>query len=186
VDLAPVPGRALLRDVSITPGSAWETGRAPEVASLFDELVREGQLAGTDSGRICDRLVEALLLRSASSRVSHTAGGGGGVATTGFATYRRCLRILEDRARDLRTLEELAHACGVRREYLCRLFKRYDDRPPYQRLLRARMNIAAARLREPDTLIKQVAADLGYSDPFHFSRVFRRTFGLSPERFRAS
>lgn len=182
VDLTPAAGNKLLRDIGINLGTAWETLRAPEVASLWDELVREGQLAAGESGRICDRLVEAILLRSASSRVSPSSGG---IATAGFSTYRRCIRILEDRALELRTLTQLARACGIRREYLCRLFKRFDDRPPYQRLLRARMNIAAARLREPEMLVKQVAADLGYTDPFHFSRVFRRTFGLSPERFRS-
>jgi AraC-like DNA-binding protein len=46
------------------------------------------------------------------------------------------------------------------------------------------MNLAAERLRDPGSLVKQVAAALGFSDPFHFSRAFKSVFGLSPEAFR--
>ena len=46
------------------------------------------------------------------------------------------------------------------------------------------MNLAAQRLQEPGTLVKQVAAELGFDDPFHFSRTFKNVFGLSPEAFR--
>ena len=31
---------------------------------------------------------------------------------------------------------------------------------------------------------KNVAADLGYANPFHFSRVFKSVFGISPDAFR--
>jgi len=40
------------------------------------------------------------------------------------------------------------------------------------------------RLQDPETLVKEVAFELGFVDPFHFSRGFKRLFGLSPEAFR--
>jgi AraC-like DNA-binding protein len=46
------------------------------------------------------------------------------------------------------------------------------------------MNLAAERLQTPDVLIKEVAVELGFHDPFHFSRAFKSIFGLSPEAFR--
>jgi AraC-like DNA-binding protein len=46
------------------------------------------------------------------------------------------------------------------------------------------MNHAAERLQQPGTLVKQVADETGFSDPFHFSRVFTSVFGLSPASFR--
>jgi AraC-like DNA-binding protein len=45
------------------------------------------------------------------------------------------------------------------------------------------MNHAAVRLREPDSSVRQVADDLGFADPFHFSRVFRRVMGIPPRRY---
>jgi AraC-like DNA-binding protein len=46
------------------------------------------------------------------------------------------------------------------------------------------MNAAAGQLAQPGALVKNVAADLGFTNPFHFSRVFKSVFAVSPESFR--
>jgi AraC-like DNA-binding protein len=51
-------------------------------------------------------------------------------------------------------------------------------------LLRLKMNHAAERLHQPGVLVKQVAEEAGFSDPFHFSRAFKSALGLSPDAFR--
>ncbi len=45
------------------------------------------------------------------------------------------------------------------------------------------MTHAAGRLLMHEKLVKEVADEMGYSDPFHFSRTFKRVFGVSPNRF---
>jgi AraC-like DNA-binding protein len=42
------------------------------------------------------------------------------------------------------------------------------------------MNVAAARFRSSNALVKDVARELGYADCYHFSHVFKRVFGCSP------
>jgi len=32
--------------------------------------------------------------------------------------------------------------------------------------------------------VKNVATDLGFTNPFHFSRVFKSVFAIAPEAFR--
>ena len=68
--------------------------------------------------------------------------------------------------------------------YLCRLFRRYDHQSPYQYLLRLKMNFAAEHLQRPGVLVKHVAVEAGFTDQFHYCRVFRSVFGVSPTRFR--
>ena len=68
--------------------------------------------------------------------------------------------------------------------FLCRLFSRFDNQSPYQYLMQLKMGAAAQRLQQEGTLVKQVAYELGFSDPFHFSRAFKKVFGLSPAAFR--
>ena len=46
------------------------------------------------------------------------------------------------------------------------------------------MNKAAELLDHSDLLVKQVSAEVGYEDAFHFSRVFKRFLGISPRDFR--
>jgi AraC-like DNA-binding protein len=42
------------------------------------------------------------------------------------------------------------------------------------------MNYAAERLHSPDAMVKQIAEETGFTNQFHFSRVFKSVFGLSP------
>jgi AraC-like DNA-binding protein len=45
------------------------------------------------------------------------------------------------------------------------------------------MNRAAALLLDQRMMVKEVADALGFADAFHFSRTFKRVYGISPERF---
>jgi AraC family transcriptional regulator of arabinose operon len=48
-----------------------------------------------------------------------------------------------------------------------------------------RMQLACRMLRMTDAPIKQVAIRVGYSDPLHFSKMFRKRIGLSPSEYRS-
>ena len=41
-----------------------------------------------------------------------------------------------------------------------------------------------AMLKSDNTAIKNVASDVGFSDPLYFSRVFKETVGMTPSEFR--
>ena len=65
------------------------------------------------------------------------------------------------------------------------LFKRVTGVTPNAFFIRARMRRACQLLREPGLSVKEVAARLGYSDQFYFSRIFKSVVGVSPRAFRA-
>ncbi len=50
-------------------------------------------------------------------------------------------------------------------------------------VLQTRYETATRMLREPGCRITDIAYELGYKDPAHFSRAFRRIAGLSPRAF---
>lgn len=107
----------------------------------------------------------------------------GSITSHSFETYQRCRRHIDEHFREIDHLEGIAEACHIDAAYLCRLFRRYDHQSPYQHLMRLKMNLAAERLQRPGCLVKEVAADLGFSDAYHFSRVFKRVLGLAPAKF---
>jgi AraC-like DNA-binding protein len=82
------------------------------------------------------------------------------------------------------SFSEVAHAAGVSRSHLCRIFKRVTGLPLKRFLTRRRLQVAKGLLREPGMGIHQVASEVGYPDPSHFNRVFRRWEGQTPSRYR--
>jgi AraC-like DNA-binding protein len=172
-----VGASALLKAIPLVPGTVIQTSAPAEVMPIFDELIASGLKNTTQSPGICAALLDALLMKLAETRMSP-----GSVGSPVFDTYQRCRRELDENALEIRSLRELALRCRVDEAYLCRLFQRFERESPYQRLRRLKMNHAAARMQVPGTLIKQVATELGFDDPFHFSRTFKSVFGVSPTK----
>lgn len=172
-----VPG--FLEEHSLGPGQIGRIFAPAEIQEVFDELIRNGLRHTYFSPALCVKLWEYLILKIAESLMPWH-----GVETPAFATYQRCHRYIWVNHPQLRSMAEVSRECQVDPAYLCRLFRRYAHQTPYQFLMRLKMNLAAERLQNPELLVKQVAAQLGFNDPFHFSRSFKKVFGLSPEEFR--
>ena len=51
---------------------------------------------------------------------------------------------------------------------------------------RVRMDRAKALIGETGSTLAEVAEQVGYSDPAHFTRAFRRRFGVPPSRLRTA
>jgi len=56
---------------------------------------------------------------------------------------------------------------------------------PMEYAKRIRLDEAASQFSLTDRLLKEVAANTGFANPFHLSREFKRRFGLSPKQYRA-
>jgi AraC-like DNA-binding protein len=178
-DFAGKGAPGLLESCGLRPGAVLEVFPATTLQPLFGELIQAGLDARRESGALCMKLLECLALRIASARAPLES-----AEAPSFTTYRQCRSYVEQHSLRLQTLEQTAKECHVNNTYLCRLFRRYDHQSPYQYLLRLKMNFAAEQLQRPGVLIKQVAVETGFADQFHFCRVFRSVFGVSPTRFR--
>src|SRR5579862_6436205 len=78
----------------------------------------------------------------------------------------------------------LAAAVNFSPSHYSALFKRWMGCPPIDYFIHLRMQ-QACRLFESTSLnVKEVAAALGYDDPFYFSRVFKSVNQLAPSEYR--
>jgi AraC-like DNA-binding protein len=169
----------LLQQYGLDPGHIGRVFSPAEIQEVFDELIRNGLKHTYFSASLCVKLSEYLIIKIAESLMPwHTA------ETPAFTTYQRCHRFIWSNYARVQTLEQIARECHVDPAYLCRLFRRYAHQSPYQFLMRLKMNMAAERLQNQELLVKQVATQLGFKDPFHFSRAFKKVFGISPDEFR--
>ena len=152
---------------------------APEsLRRTFEELTEYGRFNTSGSDEICSKLFEILLMKILETSIDRSLS-----ESTSFAAYRRCREIIENRFPELASIHSVADEANVDVSYLCRLFKKFDVQSPYQLLTRLRMNHAAGMLVRERMSVKQVAIELGYEDPFTFSRRFKGTMGLSPRVF---
>lgn len=97
---------------------------------------------------------------------------------------RRALNLMHERSAHPWTLEELAQQAGLSRTALAERFRRAMGDTPLNHLRVLRMQRAMRLLAETEHRLEVVAAEVGYQDAFSFSKVFKRTVGVSPKDFR--
>ena len=70
--------------------------------------------------------------------------------------------------------------------YISKLFKSETGDTPINYLISLRMEKAKELLdRNPALSIQEVAAQVGYEDAYHFSKLFKKYYGLSPMYYKA-
>ncbi len=98
----------------------------------------------------------------------------------------------DNRAQDLpiradgrESVGQLAKRLGQRRETFSRSFAERYGMPPHAFRLASRLNQARNLLRAGEP-VAAAAIETGFADQSHFGRFFRRAFGITPARYRAS
>jgi AraC family transcriptional regulator, transcriptional activator of the genes for pyochelin and ferripyochelin receptors len=83
-------------------------------------------------------------------------------------------------------LSQLAKIAGVNEYKLKRGFKETFGNTVFGYLAEARLDFAKENLISNNKSLAEIAMELGYSSPQHFSKAFKNKFGLSPREFKGS
>ena len=78
----------------------------------------------------------------------------------------------------------LADSLAVSAPYLSKVFHEQTGSSPSRYLTDLRMRQAKKYLVDTGLTIREIAARVGYPDPFHFSRSFKNAVGISPAQYR--
>jgi transcriptional regulator GlxA family with amidase domain len=78
----------------------------------------------------------------------------------------------------------LAAQASVSPSHYFALFKRQTGTAPIDFFIRLRMNHARDLLDSTCSSVKEIAAAMGYDDPFYFSRVFKSVHNVAPAEYR--
>jgi AraC family transcriptional regulator len=92
-------------------------------------------------------------------------------------------RLHEDFREPLR-MRDLARDAGVHPVHLARVFRKLEHRTPGDYQQRLQVRAACELLRNPEWPLAVIAAECGFADQSHFTRVFHRMAGTTPARFR--
>ncbi|HHX01303.1 MAG TPA: AraC family transcriptional regulator [Firmicutes bacterium] len=96
----------------------------------------------------------------------------------------QALRFIENHySHDISIAEIAAHA-GVSRSYLFMIFKEKLNLSPQQYLTKIRIQHAVNLMQQPNLTISQIARSVGYQDPLHFSKTFKKHKRMAPAEYR--
>ena len=114
------------------------------------------------------------------------ATGGQSAQVDQFSRNRIPLAIdyMKSRWQKTVTVPDIARACNLSTSHFSTLFKKSTGYSPLDYFLRLKMQRAAEMLDTTTRPLKEIAADVGFSDPLYFSRVFHRIYKISPSEYR--
>lgn len=92
----------------------------------------------------------------------------------------KLLSILHSDLRQNWSVQAMAQKMRCSEQYLRRLFLRYTGKTPKEYYLDARLELAHSLLRQEGQTVGRVADMLNFFDAFHFSKAFKRRFGVAP------
>lgn len=168
----------LLRQTGFLKGKPLFVSCPFRIRSIFETLITTGNTESHNRDALCALLLRQLILTTDDCAMDPDA-----AFSPSWQTYLRCRHHLERYFLEITNISEAADACFIDQSYMARLFKRFAEETPLQLLTRLKMGKAADLLVSSDLLIKQVGEAVGFADPYHFSRVFKRVYSIPPETF---
>src|SRR4051812_2343313 len=156
---------------------------APRFEALLDVLRAEIERPpGPESAELRRHLLASVLLWAQRWREAQLEGRG--ASGTDVELHRRFQELLE---RDFASCHDAGHYAGelgTTTGTLSRLLTRLTGRSTKQLIMERLILEAVSLLRLSDLSIKEIAARLGFTDQFAFSKAFKRQRGEAPLDFR--
>ncbi|TDK37066.1 AraC family transcriptional regulator [Rhizobium deserti] len=145
------------------------------LAEALDDLEAEPQ----------DLLMDDLIARLSSSIWRHAdVRDPASSSSLAREAVLRCRDYLQDNCSRLVSSQELEAVSGLDRYTTARQFRRLLGTSPHRYLLMRRLDRSKALMAAGSSLA-DVAADAGFADQAHFTRHFKKTFGMPPGRWMA-
>ena len=98
--------------------------------------------------------------------------------------FSRITERLREEFRNHIRVADLAHEAGVHPVHLARVFRAHAHKTAGDYVRDLRVRAACDLLRDPDFPLAAVAAECGFADQSHFTRIFKRTVNTTPGEFR--
>jgi len=169
--------REWLQECHLDPVGVSRVSHPGEIQQIFEDLISRGLGDHANRQRMCNVALQYLIMKIADLAIPEE-----GLNSTAVATYRRCREFIEAHFLSVHSLQQAAEACHIDSAYLCRLFRRFRRQTPFQYLQNLKMNRAVDLLQDGRHTVKETAEELGFSDPYNFSRAFKRVFGIPPTK----
>jgi YesN/AraC family two-component response regulator len=110
---------------------------------------------------------------------------GSGSQQAGHYLVKRAVAYMQQHYAEKLTLSEVAGACYVSQWHLSKLLNRYAGKSFNDILNMLRIEEAKHLLADPSLKIGDIGEMVGYADPAHFAKVFKKLTDMSANEFRS-
>jgi len=155
----------------------------PKLGRLFTDACEALSEGFTQQGIICaaQAMRHILALLFFSNRAFHPR-----TKTANTDCLDRVIALMRGRVDTSLTVEEMSRHAGLSPTHFTRIFSQQMGFSPVEYFLRMKMQRACRFLTLTPLRVKEVAARLGYDDPYYFSRSFKKIMGVPPTACRQS
>ncbi|MBE1878810.1 helix-turn-helix transcriptional regulator [Myceligenerans pegani] len=157
---------------------------SPALRATVDLLLAELATPGLGSEFALRQHGQLLLLEMLRAYVAQAEVPPGWLRLLADRQLRPALDLMHSEPGHPWGLHDLARAATMSRTTFAERFRDVAGVPPLTYLSRWRMMLAQRALRDGDTRVAQLAAQLGYGSESAFSNAFKRETGLSPMGYR--
>ncbi|MCQ2541702.1 MAG: helix-turn-helix domain-containing protein [Lachnospiraceae bacterium] len=97
---------------------------------------------------------------------------------------KKALELIESNYHKDISLDEISETLNISPYYFSKLFKENQGEGFIEYLTRKRIDKAKLMLTDPEKSIKEIGIACGYSDPNYFSRIFKKSTGMTPSEYK--
>ncbi len=153
-----------------------------EFDSIFSMIKEDMQINDPLQGEMLRSLLKRLLIKS--TRLATASLPEPIISSTQLNVIREYNMLVEKHFRELHTVKDYAALLFKSPKTLSNLFPKYSDKSPLM-VINDRILLEAKRLLVySDKTTADIAIELGYKDPGHFSKFFKKHIGMTPLVFR--
>lgn len=100
------------------------------------------------------------------------------------SSINKCIEFIKNNIDRQMTVSELAAYSGFSESHFSLLFKKKTGQSPLNFSIYHKIQYACHLIEFSDSKVSDIATQLGYEDPFYFSRIFSKVMGVSPIKFK--
>ena len=157
--------------------------RLPPIRTLAPLVAKASALLAGAGSVTCEEL--GLQLAAKAIQIAQCAAPRrAGAQPSSLSRVTRVVRMIDNEPSMPHHLRSLAQIAGLSEYHFLRTFEELTGTTPHQYLLRARLRVAAIRLRTDSMRVLDIALACGFGDVSNFNRSFRSEFGVSPRAYR--
>ena len=170
---------SLTREAGFTEKQVLYTGISSKYQELFLSVIREVQLT-----RPSYEELSALYLKQLFLLLKRIREEGGFQKTEIQKEMEKAVRFFHENLAKNIQVEAYARQLHMSTCWFIRSFREYAGMPPGRYLTDIRIRKAKELLESTDYSIGEIGGIIGYENPLYFSRIFKKTAGVSPAEYR--